>query len=185
MTDVTLLLEAYEADGRASDELIDVVYDELHRIAVSQWARQKPGHTLQATALVHEAFLRLFGNASYSFENRRHFFGAAAEVMRRVLVDEARRRKAEKRGGGMTRRSLHEVDVPAARPGANVMNIDDALSALVSSDPAAAELVKLRYFMGMTIVEAAETLGTSVRSANRLWQYARVFLRRELRDSTE
>lgn len=185
MSDVTLLLEAYQADGQAPDELIDVVYEELCAIAKSQWAKQKPGQTLQATALVHEAFIRLFSGVSTNFENRRHFFGAAAEVMRRVLVDEARRRNAEKRGGGMARRSLQDIDIPAARSETNIMDMDGALSALAAQDPQAAELVKLRYFMGMTIPEAAETLGTSVRTANRDWKYARVFLQRKLRDNAD
>jgi len=184
VSDVTLLLEAYRSDGHAPDELIDVVYEELRSIAQSQWAKQRPGQTLQATALVHEAFIRLFGGVSTNWENRRHFFGAAAEVMRRVLVDEARRRKAEKRGGGMVRRSFHEIDIPAARSETNVVDMDEALSALSQHDPEAAELVKLRYFMGMTIPEAADTLGTSLRTANRLWKYARVFLKRKLRGSS-
>ena len=185
MSEVTLLLKAYQAEGKASDELIEVVYDELRRIAKSQWANQKPGQTLQATELVHEAYLRLFRGVSNNWENRRHFFGAAAEVMRRVLVDEARRRNAQKRGGELNRRSLQEIDIPAARAETNIATMDEALAALAKQDPEAAEVVKLRYFMGMTIPEAADTIGTSVRTVNRLWKYARAFLQHELREATE
>ena len=184
MADVTLLLEAFQVDGRVSDELVDVVYEELHRLAQYQYAREKPGQTLQATALVHEAYMRLFGGVSTNWQNRKHFFGAAAEVMRRILVDQARRKSSAKRGGGMARRSLEAIDIPAARPDADVVQIDEALTKLAASDSDAAELVKLRYFMGMTIEEAAETLATSVRTANRLWKYARAFLHRELQDLT-
>ena len=184
MADVTLLLEAFRVDGHASDELIDVVYEELRRIAQSQCAKEKPGQTLQATAVVHEAYMRLFSGVSPNWENRKHFFGAAAEVMRRVLVDQARRKSSIKRGGEMNRHSLEAVDIPAARRRDDIIEIDEALATLTTSDPEAAELVKLRYFMGMTIAEAAETLGVSVRTANRLWKYARAFLHCQLRGST-
>ena len=183
MSDVTRLLDEFHNDGRLSDELIELVYEELRRIAEGQFANEKPGQTLQATAVVHEAYLRLFSGLPRNWENRRHFFGAAAEVMRRVLVDQARRKSAAKRGGEMKRRALDTVDVPAVARSDELVQLDAALSALAAQDPEAAELVKLRYFVGMTIPEAADSLGISVRTANRLWKYSRAFLHRELRDT--
>ena len=176
MADVTLLLESYRIDGHASDELIDVVYQELHRIAQKQWAQEKPGQTLQPTALVNEAYIRLFDGVSSNWENRRHFFGAAAEVMRRVLVDQARRKTAAKRGGEMKRRSLDDIDIPAARGNSSVTQIDEALTTLASNDPEAAELVKLRYFAGLTLQQASEALGISRATADRHWGYAKTWL---------
>ena len=185
MSDITLLLEECEANGgSASDELIAAVYQELRRIAARQCGGEKAEHTLQPTALVNEAYIRLFGGVSTSWENRRHFFGTAAEVMRRVLIDQARRRNAGKRGGGLSRQPFAAIDIPAARLSADLLHVDEALSKLAASEPDVAELVRLRYFMGMTIPEAAETLGISVRTANRTWKYARSFLHRELRDSS-
>ena len=173
MLDVTELLAKAQRDGFASAELIDMIYAELRRIAEHLVALEKPGQSLQATAVVHEAYIRLFAGAPRSFENRKQFYAAAAEVMRRVLVDRARRRTAKKRGGEMRRHDLDAVAVSAPFAGVDVQRVDDALSLLSKQDSEAAELVKLRFFLGMTIRESAEQLGVSVRSANRIWEYSR------------
>ena len=145
--------------------------------------QEKPGQTLQATALVHEAYLRLVGpEASLRWDNRGHFFAAAAEAMRRILVDEARRKWAIKRGGLLDRRGLEAAQLAAPVPGVDLLELDEALDRLAARDPEAAELVKLRYFAGMTVPEAAAALGLSERTAARIWTYARAFLREEIGD---
>ncbi len=182
MSDVTRILDAIEkGDSQAADQLLPLVYDELRRIAAYKMAQEAPGHTLQPTALVHEAWLRLVGDGNPKFQGRAHFFGAAAESMRRILVDLARRKRSLKRGGGAERQELHESILVLSAPPDELLAIDEALGKLETEDPPAAELVKLRYFVGMTMEEAASALGLAPRTAERLWTYAKVWLRRELR----
>jgi RNA polymerase sigma factor (TIGR02999 family) len=184
MSEVTRILNAIQAgDAAAADELLPLVYDELRRLAASKMANEAPGHTLQATALVHEAWLRLVGpqQQPQRWPNRAHFFAAAAEAMRRILVDHARRKLSLKRGGGAERVDLHESALVLAVPPDELLAVNEALDALAREDPAAAELVKLRYFVGMTMEEAATALGLAKRTAESLWTYARVWLHREIR----
>jgi RNA polymerase sigma factor (TIGR02999 family) len=179
-SDVTQLLAAAErGDFDAADRLLPVVYDELRRLAGQKLAGERAGHTLQATALVHEAYIRLLGN-DQSWEGRRHFFGAAAEAMRRILVESARRKQSQKRGGGVARADVELTDIPATEPDVDVLALNEALEKLAQQDAAAAEIVKLRYFAGLSIPEAAEVLNVSPRSADRLWAYARAWLHREV-----
>jgi RNA polymerase sigma factor (TIGR02999 family) len=178
--DVTQLLNAVSQGAAvAQGELMRAVYDELRQLARQKLAHERPGNTLDATALVHEAYLRL-GAAGQTWENRRHFFAAAAEAMRRILVESARRKHAAKRGGG---RSAHELDDDfAALPeiSDDTLAVDEALEKLASIDAQAAQLVKYRYFAGLTIPETAEILGISPRSADRLWSFARAWLHQEM-----
>jgi RNA polymerase sigma factor (TIGR02999 family) len=177
---VTQMLEAIRCGESTADELIALVYDELRRLASRELAGERPGHTLQATALVNEAYLRLLGGGEPSWESRRHFFAAAAEAMRRILVESARRKGAEKRGGRMSRRALNEAFVRESIPPDELISVDDALERLASVDEQAATLVKLRYFGGLTINEVAGVLGVSSRSADRLWAYAKAWLIKDL-----
>jgi RNA polymerase sigma factor (TIGR02999 family) len=173
--DLTLLLKAARSGDRdAYERLYQAVYVELRRVARANLRREAPGHTLQPTALVNEAYLRL-GSGS-TFENRRHFFAAAAEAMRRILVDHARKRGAEKRGGGLDRVTLSGVDVAAEDEPVDVLAVDAALTELTAARPRLAELVKLRCFAGMTIEEAAEALEVSPATAKRDWAFARAWL---------
>jgi RNA polymerase sigma factor (TIGR02999 family) len=158
-----------------------LVYEELRKLAAHKMANEAPGHTLQATALVHEAWLRLAGSNQQSWENRAHFFAAAAEAMRRILVEHARRKQSLKRGAGAEREELDESALVLTAPPDELLAVHEALDALARQDPPAAELVKLRYFVGMTMEEAATALGLAPRTAERLWTYARVWLRREIR----
>ena len=177
-----MLAEAERGDPGAADRLLPAVYDELRRLAASKLAGERAGHTLQATALVHEAYLRLLGGGQ-NWQGRRHFFGAAAEAMRRILVENARRRHSQKRGGAAARedRELGQIAAPPeAGSGEDLVALDEALDRLAAADPAAADLVKLRYFAGLTIPEVADVLGMAPRTADRLWAYARAWLRREL-----
>src|SRR5262245_33064102 len=179
MSDVTRILDAAAAgDPRAAAELLPLVYDELHRLAAGQMAREKPGQTLTATALVHEAYLRLVG--SPEFANRRHFFAAAAEAMRRILVENARRKKSLKRGGELKRQELDDLHLALPEPREDVLALDEALDKLAAKDPLKTELVKLRYFAGLTQVQAAESLGISTTTADRYWAYARAWLHHEM-----
>jgi RNA polymerase sigma factor (TIGR02999 family) len=178
MNEVTRILSAIEGgDPHAAEQLLPLVYEELRRLAAAQMAREKPGQTLDATALVHEAYLRLVGPADdQHWENRGHFFAAAAEAMRRILVEVARRKK-RLRHGGMLRRSELPADGPAVtNPVEDVVAVDEALVKLAAADPRAAELVKLHYFAGLTIEQAAVVLGVSVRKAYTVWAYARAWL---------
>jgi RNA polymerase sigma factor (TIGR02999 family) len=188
MSDVTRILNAIEqGDPRAADQLLPLVYDELRKLAASKLAQEAPGQTLQATALVHEAYLRLVASGDASaprephWNSRGHFFAAAAEAMRRILVEQARRRGAAKRGGQEGREELHESAIAAPKPTEDVLALNDALVHLATIDQAAADLVKLRFFAGLNMSEAAEALGMSVRSAHDLWAYARSWLRRQMR----
>jgi RNA polymerase sigma factor (TIGR02999 family) len=182
MSDVSQILNAIEAgDPAAASRLFPLVYDELRRMAAGKMAQESPGQSLQATALVHEAYLRLVEHPNQQpFTNRSHFFGTAAEAMRRILVERARARQSLKRGGGRLRIDLDEQDVSAPERSDELLALDAALDRLTAAEPQAAELVKLRYFAGRTMTEAAELLGLSRRSAHRLWAYARAWLLEEL-----
>jgi RNA polymerase sigma factor (TIGR02999 family) len=177
VNDITVMLRAVEdRDPQAADKLLPLVYEELRRVAAHRMARQPAGHTLQATALVHEAFLKLIGNGDHTWNNRRHFFAAASEAMRHILVDRARRKAAVKHGGGLARLHLDELLVGGEATDPQVLIVNDALERLALQDPVAAELVKLRFFGGLTFVQAAELLEISERTAKRLWAYARAWL---------
>jgi RNA polymerase sigma factor (TIGR02999 family) len=180
--DVTGILQAIEGgDQHAAEQLLPLVYDELRRLAAARLAREKPGQTLQATALVHEAYLRLVDtDKSQHWDGRGHFFAAAAEAMRRIFIDRARQRRSQRRGGMAQRRSLEHLDAAAPAPDDELLAVDEALQRLQGIDPPKAELVKLRYFAGLTIPEAAQALGISVPTANRYWAYARAWLHEEL-----
>src|SRR5262245_43044996 len=178
MSDVTRLLDAAAAGSpAAADDLLPLVYDELRRLAAAQMSREKPSQTLDATALVHEAYLRLVGPADERrWENRGHFFAAAAEAMRRILVEAARRKRRLRHGGGWQRSELPADGPPVTEPVEDVVAVDEALVKLAATDPQAAELVKLHYFAGLTIEQAAAVLGISVRKAYTVWAYARAWL---------
>ena len=183
MSEVTQILHAIEqGDPSAAEQLLPLVYDELRKLAAHRLAHQARGQTLQPTALVHEAYLRLVGDHEGSdWDNRGHFFAAAAEAMRRVLVENARRKGRQKRGGGLKRLDLdaaEPVAVPEVRE--DLLALDEALTKLASTDPQAAQLVQLRYFAGLSIPDAAQALGVSSRTADRLWAFARAWLLREI-----
>ena len=182
MSDVTRLLDAAGAgDRRAAADLLPLVYDELRKLAAARMASEAADHTLQATALVHDAYLRLIGPADEArWENRGHFFAAAAEAMRRILVDAARRKRREKHGGSFYRLEWEGIPVAAPAPRDDLVVLDDALTRLAETEPQAARLVELRHFAGLTVPEAAQVLGISARSADRVWAFARAWLHREI-----
>jgi len=180
MRDVTRILEAaQQGDAKAAEELLPMVYDELRRLAASKMASEKPGQTLQPTALVHEAWLRLVGNES-QWNSRGHFFGAAAEAMRRILIENARRKRAARHGGGQARLDINDVQIAAAARDDEMLAVNDALERFAKRDPQKAELVKLRYFVGLTTEEAAEVLGVSIPTADRWWNFSRAWLFEEI-----
>ena len=182
MSDVTRILQAIEqGDTRAADELLPLVYQELRRLAAHKMAQEAPGHTLQPTALVHEAWLHLGGDQQPNWKNRAHFFGAAAEAMRRILVDRAREKKALKRGGNLRRVDIDGLELPSAMPDDELIALDEALDRLSAVDTRAAEMVKLCFFVGLTQEEAALELGVSLSTAERVWGFARAWLLREMR----
>jgi RNA polymerase sigma factor (TIGR02999 family) len=182
MSDVTRVLSAIEqGDPHAAEQLLPLVYNELRRLAAARLTHERPGQTLQATALVHEAYLRLVdADKAQHWDNRRHFFAAAAEAMRRILVEQARRKGRIKRGSHYNRLPLDEIAAPELPPAVDLVALDDALSRLAQKHPEKAELVKLRYFAGFTAAEAADTLGISTTTADRYWTFARAWLLREL-----
>ena len=179
MTDVTRLLDAAAAgDSRAAVDLLPLVYDELRKLAAARLADEKPGHTLQPTALVHEAYVRLVGpEPEQQWNGRGHFFAAAAEAMRRILLDAARRKSRAKRGGGMARQNLDAIDPAVPEDSDDLVALDEALGRLAAADPQAAEVVRLRFYAGLPIPEVARVLGISPRTADRTWAYARAWLR--------
>jgi RNA polymerase sigma factor (TIGR02999 family) len=182
MTDVTRILDQLNrGDQSAAEHLLPLVYDELRKLAGAKMADERPGQTLDATSLVHEAYIRLVDvDQAQHWNSRGHFFAAAAEAMRRILVDNARRRRSKKRGGDCVRLDLDKVAVAALEDDKDVLDIDAALEGLSNADPVAAQLVKLRYFVGLTIPQAAEVLAISPRNADFLWAYARAWLLRSL-----
>ncbi len=179
--DFTRILNGLQEGKVDAAELLPVVYDELRRLATRKMANESVAHTLQPTALVHEAWLRLSGSDSSSeWENRAHFFGAAAEAMRRILVDHARKKKSAKRGGGIQHEDIDETPIELAVPPDELLAVHEALDALAKEDETAAQLVKLRYFVGMTMDEAASALGMKKRTAEALWTYSKIWLKRAI-----
>jgi RNA polymerase sigma factor (TIGR02999 family) len=172
-----------EGQCSAADELLSLVYDELRKLAAQKMAREAPGQTLQATALVHEAWLRLGGDQQPAWQNRAHFFAAAAEAMRRILIDNARRKKAQRHGGNLERVPLEGLELAAGMEDEQLLALHEALDRLAALDATKAELVKLRFFVGLTIEESAQVLGFSEPTAKRHWTYARAWLYRELQNS--
>jgi RNA polymerase sigma factor (TIGR02999 family) len=182
MADFTQLLSAIDAgDPKAADQLLPLVYEELRRLAALKMAQEKPGQTLQATALVHEAWLRLAGSNHQQWRGRSHFFGAAAEAMRRILIDKARQKASMKRGLNQPLEELHESRIELAAPSDEILAVHEALDDLAAEDATAAAVVKLRYFVGMTIPEISEALEISARSADRHWAFARAWLKGAIR----
>jgi RNA polymerase sigma factor (TIGR02999 family) len=181
MSDATQLISAVEhGEPQAADKLLDLVYDELRRLAAIKMASVAPGHTLQPTALVHEAWLRLVGDRNPTFKDRAHFFRAAAEAMRHILIDRARRRQSQRHGGGYERVDWEGFDLAAESANEQLLAVDEALEKLTREYPVQADLVKLRYFAGMTNEEVAETLGISVSTAKNYWTFARTWLLHEI-----
>jgi RNA polymerase sigma factor (TIGR02999 family) len=181
VNDLTRIFEAIQkGEPDAADKLLPLVYDELRKMAAGKMAYEAPGQTLQPTALVHEAWLRLSKNAEPSWQNRAHFFGAAAEAMRRILIDNARRKRARRHGGRQRRVDIGDVDLAAVSEEDQLLAVHEALDKLAAVDQTKAELVKLRYFVGMTIEEAAEVLGISEPTAKRYWAFAKAWLYREI-----
>ena len=183
MSDVTRILEQIEAgDPSAAEQLLPLVYDELRKLAAARLAHEAPGQTLQATALVHDAYVRLVdAEQPAEWNSRGHFFAAAAEAMRRILVEQARRRQSLKGGGGRDRIELGDVAAPDARPPLDLLDLDEALSRLEQEEPDKAKLVKLRYFAGLSLEEVAKALGVSTATAKRHWVYARAWLYGQLK----
>jgi RNA polymerase sigma factor (TIGR02999 family) len=181
MSEATLLLNAIESgDAKAADQLLPLVYHELRRLAASKMAHEKAGQTLQPTALVHEAWLRLVGDEVPTFQNRAHFFAAAAEAMRRILIERARRRQAVRHGGGQERVDFEYVELPFPGNDDQLLAVNEALEQLAAAHPQEAEVVKLRYFVGLTHEEVAAALGISVRTAKSYWAHARAWLFQEI-----
>jgi RNA polymerase sigma factor (TIGR02999 family) len=182
MSEVTQILHAIaEGDPHAASQLLPLVYDELRKLAAQRLAGEMPGQTLQPTALVHEAYLRLVGNdAEQHWDSRGHFFAAAAEAMRRILIDNARRKGCVRRGGARQRVDLDAMQLFSEEPNDDLLDLDEALTRLTGLDPVRAELVKLRFFAGLTMPEAAATLGISLATAERYWAFARAWLYAEL-----
>lgn len=182
MDAITQVLNAIEeGDPHAASQLLPLVYEELRRLAAQRLSQEKPGQTLEATGLVHEAYLRLVGaDKEKRWDNRGHFFAAAAEAMRRILVENARRKRSGKRGGGMIRQDLDEIQLVAPELGEDLVALDEALERLAEKDPVKAELVKLRHFAGLTVDQTAQALGISPATADRYWAYARAWLHAEI-----
>ena len=184
MADVTKILNQIEqGDPAAAEQLLPLVYDELRKLAAARLSHEKPGQTLQATALVHEAYLRLLGDGKpVDWNSRGHFFGAAAEAMRRILIEQARRKKSLKGGGKLNRLELGDQELPGSGAGFDLLALDEALKRLEESDPRSAQVVKLRFFGGLTIKQTAEAMGISTATADNDWAYARSWLRVQMDD---
>ena len=183
MSDVTVVLESISrGESRATEELFPLVYEELRRLAAARMAKEAAGHTLQPTALVHEAWLQLVGAGDRTWKNRAHFFGAAADAMRRILIDNARSKSALKRGGGQNRVPLEGLEITSATPDEHILLVDEALEWLEQDDPEKARIVCLKFFGGLTNEEVAEHLNTSLRTVNRQWVCAKIKLFRWLRE---
>jgi RNA polymerase sigma factor (TIGR02999 family) len=185
MNEVTRILSAIEGGSpQAAEQLLPLVYDELRKLAAARLAQEQPGQTLEATALVHEAYVRLVGTpsdgAARAWEGRAHFFAAAAEAMRRILVDTARRKRRAKHGGGLPRVPVELADIASPMPDENLLALDEALTRLAAEDPVRARLVHLRFYAGLSNEEAAKVLGVSGVTAKRYWRYARAWLHREI-----
>ena len=181
MSDVTVILNrVQQGDPHAAEDLLPLVYQELRRLATHKMANEAAGHTLQPTALVHEAWLRLVANQNPQWNGRANFFGAAAEAMRRILVENGRRKRAARHGGGQAKLDIQEIELAAPAPDDELLAVNDALEKLAARDPKKAELVKLRYFVGLTTEEAAEVLGISVPTADRWWNFSRAWLFEEI-----
>jgi len=181
VSDVTRILEAAQnGDPTAAEQLLPLVYEELRRLAAHKMANEAAGQTLQPTALVHEAWLRLVGNQEQQWNGRAHFFGAAAEAMRRILIENARRKGAQRHGGGKARLDVHEIEIAAPAKDEELLALSDALEKFAVRDKQKAELVKLRYFVGLTTEEAAQVLGISVPTADRWWNFSRAWLYEEI-----
>ena len=186
MAEITRILEAIDdGDAHAAEELLPLVHDELRRLAAQKLSHERPGQTLQATALVHEAYVRLVGSDDQHWDSRGHFFAAAAEAMRKILVESARRNRRAKHGGDWHRVDLADADLEINPPSIDIIAVDEALDKLARTDNAKAELIKLRYFAGLTADQAASCLGISRRVADRHWDYARAWLLREIRKGDE
>jgi RNA polymerase sigma factor (TIGR02999 family) len=184
MSDVTRILNAIEqGDAKEADKLLPIVYEELRRLAAHKMSHELPGQTLQATALVHEAYIRLVGSEAQDWKGRTHFFAAAAEAMRRILIDNARRKQRLKRGGGQKKIDLEDAELPIEVPSNDLIALDEALVRLAHKDKVKADLVKLRYFAGLTLEQAASILDLPERTAKRYWAHARAWLYREIADS--
>ena len=184
MSDVTRILDAIQqGDPKATEELLPLVYEELRKLAAHKMANEAPGQTLQPTALVHEAWLRLTGNENQEWNGRGHFFAAAAEAMRRILVENARRKQRVKHGGAMQRIDLTTLDVAIITHDEHLLAVDEALDKLAARDPLGAQLIKLRFFAGLSNVDAARMLGIPERTAKRTWAYARAWLYEELKNT--
>ena len=185
MSDVTQILNAIEkGDSKAADELLPLVYEELRLLAAQKMSQERPGQTLQATALVHEAYIRLIGSEEQNWQGKTHFFAAAAEAMRRILIDNARRKQRIKHGGVQERVELDSADIAIECPSTDIIALDEALSTLAEEDSVKAELVKLRYFAGLTLEQAAGMLNISRATAERYWSYARAWLFHEINKGT-
>ncbi len=180
MSEVTRILTSIEQGQGSAPDLLPVVYQELRRLAANKMAHERAGHTLQPTALVHEAWIKLVDSPSQSWKNRAHFFGAAAEAMRRILIDRARRKGRQRRGSGAEHLSADEMDIAAPVPDDQLLALDEALDRFAALEPEQAELVKLRYFVGLKIDEVAEVLGISEATAKRWWNYSRAWLFKEI-----
>ena len=181
MSDATVMCAAIEAgDSNAAEQLLVLVYDELRRLAASKMGREAPGQTLQPTALVHEAWLRLVGDQAPSFNNREHFFRASAEAMRRILIDRARRKHTQRHGGGFQRVDLDKLELAAPAADEELLAVNEALSKLAVEHPVQADLVKLRYFAGMTNEEVSQVLGISISSVKNYWTFSRAWLLNEM-----
>jgi len=185
MSDVTQMLEAVgRGHARATEDLLPLVYDELRRLAAARMAQEAADQTLQATALVHEAWLRLVGNGEQTWENRAHFFGAAAEAMRRILIENARRKSRLKRGGALLRVDISEIELAESTPDEKVLMIDEALEMLETEDPEKARIVVMKFFGGLTNQEVAETLQVTERTVERHWAFAKAWLFRRIQEKS-